>query len=110
MGKELYIQKRDAFIGLSHLYAKHVESWNKMDRNARKVGKGTSSVYRHSKSKGKSISGGQRFRYNVFAVPSLISIFQHMFAQESSKSRSVTAETSTRAGFLHEGLLIQEAQ
>ena len=50
------------------------------------------------------------FEITFPTVPSLISIFQHMFAQESSKSSSVTADTATRAGFLHEGLLIQDAQ
>jgi len=50
----------------------------------------------------------QRFGVIFWAVPSLASIFQHMFMQEST-STSIAAE-STRAGFLHEGLLIQEAQ
>ena len=59
LAKDLYIQTHDQFVGLSHMYAGKVELWKKMDRNTRKVGGVTKSVYRHLSSKGKLIHGVQ---------------------------------------------------
>jgi hypothetical protein len=58
--KAFYIQTRDHFIGLSSLYSDTRDRWGQMDRNPRKNGKETQSVYRHRKSKGQCVKATHR--------------------------------------------------
>ncbi|KAF4608969.1 hypothetical protein EYR40_001322 [Pleurotus pulmonarius] len=99
LAKQMYIEKRDHFAGLSLLYKGRVSEWDRLSRSITGKHGDSTSVYQRRSSK----------------APSQATIYQAMLDKEKDltfhgNSTSVSCSAPQNTKFLNDGILIQLAQ
>lgn len=109
VAKRKYLEKLNHYIGLSISFKDRVAEWQKTPRKTYKQGKEAISVYKHNVTKGLGSSCSLLPVAHKFAVPSQLSIYQAMLAEDDNFASTLIPKSQI-AKFLDQGLKIRDNQ